>query len=177
MRELWRAAVGSCCNRGCWSRMRPATDTMLRSARACITDESMRACEIEAKPSCLEPLVAKAVLLPIVLTARTMVEMTGSGRLMTRLPVLFWLALMQSAWALGEAIGALTGVGEKLERVALMRIGIDASCWWNRRGFGRFTRGLLPAMFAASRGHRYCLFGRPAPGTGDDPRGCTGRRG
>src|SRR6266436_3108147 len=39
-----------------------------------------------------------------------------------------------------------------------MRIGIDASCWWNRRGFGRFTRGLLPAMFAASRGHRYCLF-------------------
>ena len=39
-----------------------------------------------------------------------------------------------------------------------MYIGIDASCWWNRRGFGRFTRGLLPAMFAASRGHRYCLF-------------------
>jgi hypothetical protein len=58
--------------------------------------------------------VAKAVLLPIVLTARTMVEMTGSGRLMTRLPVLFWLALMQSAWALGEAIGALTGVGKSL---------------------------------------------------------------
>ena len=39
-----------------------------------------------------------------------------------------------------------------------MRIGIDATCWWNRRGFGRFTRGLLPAMFAASRGHQYCLF-------------------
>jgi hypothetical protein len=58
--------------------------------------------------------VAKAVLLPIVLTARTMVEMTGSGRLMTRLPVLFWLALMHSAWALGEAIGALSGVGKSL---------------------------------------------------------------
>jgi hypothetical protein len=58
--------------------------------------------------------VAKAVLLPIVLTARTMVAMTGSGSLMTRLPVLFWLALMQSAWALGEAIGALTGVGKSL---------------------------------------------------------------
>jgi glycosyltransferase involved in cell wall biosynthesis len=42
--------------------------------------------------------------------------------------------------------------------VALMRIGIDASCWWNRRGFGRFTRGLLPAMFAASYDHRYYLF-------------------
>src|SRR5262249_45876003 len=39
-----------------------------------------------------------------------------------------------------------------------MRIGIDASCWSNRRGFGRFTRGLLPAMFAASRGNSFCLF-------------------
>jgi glycosyltransferase involved in cell wall biosynthesis len=39
-----------------------------------------------------------------------------------------------------------------------MRIGIDASCWWNRRGFGRFTRGLLPAMFAAPRDHSFCLF-------------------
>ena len=39
-----------------------------------------------------------------------------------------------------------------------MRIGIDATTWWNRRGFGRFTRGLLPAMFAAPRGHRFCLF-------------------
>ena len=44
-----------------------------------------------------------------------------------------------------------------------MRIGIDASCWWNRRGFGRFTRGLLPALFAASRGYRYCLFVDQAP--------------
>jgi glycosyltransferase involved in cell wall biosynthesis len=39
-----------------------------------------------------------------------------------------------------------------------MRIGIDATCWWNRRGFGRFTRGLLPAMFSAARDHRFCLF-------------------
>ena len=39
-----------------------------------------------------------------------------------------------------------------------MRIGIDASCWSNRRGFGRFTRGLLKAMFAAPRGHSFCLF-------------------
>jgi hypothetical protein len=58
--------------------------------------------------------VAKAALLPIVLTVRTMVKMAGSGRLMTRLQVLFWLTLMQSAWALGEAIGALTGVGKSL---------------------------------------------------------------
>jgi hypothetical protein len=58
--------------------------------------------------------VAKATLLPIVLTARTMGEMTGSGRLMRRLPVLFWLALMQSAWALGEAIGAVAGAGKSI---------------------------------------------------------------
>jgi glycosyltransferase involved in cell wall biosynthesis len=44
-----------------------------------------------------------------------------------------------------------------------MRIGIDATCWWNRRGFGRFTRGLLPAMFSAARGHRFCLFVDQAP--------------
>lgn len=39
-----------------------------------------------------------------------------------------------------------------------MRIGIDATCWWSRRGFGRFTRGLLMAMFEQPRGHRFCLF-------------------
>ena len=39
-----------------------------------------------------------------------------------------------------------------------MRFGIDATCWWSRRGFGRFTRGLLTAMFDAPRGHRFCLF-------------------
>jgi glycosyltransferase involved in cell wall biosynthesis len=44
-----------------------------------------------------------------------------------------------------------------------MRIGIDASCWWNRRGFGRFTRGLLPAMFTASDDHRYYLFVDQSP--------------
>ena len=58
--------------------------------------------------------IAKATLLPIVLTARTMREMAGSGRLMRRLPVLFWLVLMQSAWALGEALGALAGAGKSL---------------------------------------------------------------
>ncbi len=39
-----------------------------------------------------------------------------------------------------------------------MRIGIDASCWWSRRGFGRFTRELLTAMFEESRGHEFYLF-------------------
>jgi len=44
-----------------------------------------------------------------------------------------------------------------------MRIGVDASCWSSRRGFGRFTRGLLQAMFAAPRGHSFCLFVDQAP--------------
>lgn len=39
-----------------------------------------------------------------------------------------------------------------------MRIGIDASCWWSRRGFGRFTRELVTAMFEVSRGHEFYLF-------------------
>jgi glycosyltransferase involved in cell wall biosynthesis len=46
----------------------------------------------------------------------------------------------------------LQGVGVTL------RIGIDASCWWNRRGFGRFTRHLLTSMFAEGRGHEFVLF-------------------
>jgi glycosyltransferase involved in cell wall biosynthesis len=52
-----------------------------------------------------------------------------------------------------------------------MRIGVDATCWWNRRGFGRFTRELLKAMFAEPRDHEFCLFVDQEP-TSDmsDPR-------
>ncbi len=39
-----------------------------------------------------------------------------------------------------------------------MRIGIDATSWWNNRGFGRFTRELLTALFQLENGHRYVLF-------------------
>lgn len=39
-----------------------------------------------------------------------------------------------------------------------MRIGVDATCWWNHRGFGRFTRQILTAMLADTRGHEFCLF-------------------
>jgi hypothetical protein len=57
---------------------------------------------------------AKTVLLPIVLSARTIREMSGSGPARARLPVLFWVTLMQSAWAIGEAIGAVAGPGKSL---------------------------------------------------------------
>ena len=42
--------------------------------------------------------------------------------------------------------------------VAPLVIGVDATTWWNRRGFGRFTRSLLGAMIAEGRGHTYVLF-------------------
>ncbi|HET9052391.1 MAG TPA: glycosyltransferase family 1 protein [Candidatus Dormibacteraeota bacterium] len=37
-----------------------------------------------------------------------------------------------------------------------LRVGVDGSCWSNRRGFGRFTRSLVPAMVAHGR-HDYVL--------------------
>lgn len=39
-----------------------------------------------------------------------------------------------------------------------LTIGVDATTWWNRRGFGRFTRGQLGAMLDEPRGHRFVLF-------------------
>lgn len=39
-----------------------------------------------------------------------------------------------------------------------LTIGVDATTWWNKRGFGRFTRGQLGAMLAEPRNHRFVLF-------------------
>ncbi|MDZ7784927.1 MAG: hypothetical protein U5K56_18915 [Halioglobus sp.] len=39
-----------------------------------------------------------------------------------------------------------------------MNIGVDATSWWNNRGFGRFTRELLGAMFRLDSGHTFHLF-------------------
>lgn len=39
-----------------------------------------------------------------------------------------------------------------------MNIGIDATCWWNNRGFGRFTREVLKALFELDSDHRFFLF-------------------
>lgn len=38
-----------------------------------------------------------------------------------------------------------------------MRIGLDGSCWLNRRGFGRFTRCLIPEMVSRHPQHDYVL--------------------
>ncbi len=39
-----------------------------------------------------------------------------------------------------------------------MKIGVDASCWVNRRGYGRFARELLKAMILADEDHEYIFF-------------------
>lgn len=39
-----------------------------------------------------------------------------------------------------------------------LRIGIDATCWANERGYGRFTRELLGAMVGLGSPHRFVFF-------------------
>jgi glycosyltransferase involved in cell wall biosynthesis len=39
-----------------------------------------------------------------------------------------------------------------------MRIGVDATCWANERGYGRFTRELLGAMVPDAAGHEFVCF-------------------
>ncbi len=39
-----------------------------------------------------------------------------------------------------------------------MRIGVDATCWTNPRGYGRFTRELIPAMAALAREDQFVCF-------------------
>ncbi len=39
-----------------------------------------------------------------------------------------------------------------------MKIGIDASCWANKRGYGRFTREMLTALFEQDKENEYVLF-------------------
>jgi glycosyltransferase involved in cell wall biosynthesis len=38
-----------------------------------------------------------------------------------------------------------------------LNIGIDATCWWNNRGFGRFTREILTALVELGSQHRFYL--------------------
>ena len=40
----------------------------------------------------------------------------------------------------------------------MIRVGVDATCWRNQRGFGRFTRLLLGSMFDTTRDFHFCLF-------------------
>src|ERR1039458_9142420 len=39
-----------------------------------------------------------------------------------------------------------------------MRIAVDATCWHNRRGYGRHARALLRALVRLDRANQYTLF-------------------
>lgn len=53
-----------------------------------------------------------------------------------------------------------------------MRIGIDACCWSNRRGFGRFTRNLVTQMVREPHDHEFHLVvDRQTADAGDFPAG------
>ncbi len=46
-----------------------------------------------------------------------------------------------------------------------MRIAVDATCWHNRRGYGRHARALLRALVARDTANRYTLFTDSADAT------------
>jgi len=48
--------------------------------------------------------------------------------------------------------------GTERNRGMGLRIGIDGSCWLNRRGYGRYTRSLLTALAQRRDGDQYFLF-------------------
>lgn len=55
-----------------------------------------------------------------------------------------------------------------------MRIGIDAACWSNKRGYGRFTRELLNAILDLEHDDEYVLFVDPEKNAMDNfPRNVT----
>ena len=39
-----------------------------------------------------------------------------------------------------------------------MHIGVDATCWWNERGYGRQARALVGSMIRTDKSNRYTLF-------------------
>jgi hypothetical protein len=59
--------------------------------------------------------VAGSLLLPAMLCARSLAAMTRAVRPAAWPQTAFWICLMESAWAAGEAIGYLAGGGRSLE--------------------------------------------------------------
>jgi len=58
--------------------------------------------------------LVSATLLPIVLTARAVTAMNAPNRSNISFPVLFWVSLIASARALGEAVGSMRGAGQSV---------------------------------------------------------------
>jgi glycosyltransferase involved in cell wall biosynthesis len=57
-----------------------------------------------------------------------------------------------------------------------VRIGVDATCLWNRRGFGRFAWELLRALLEIDRASEYLLLVDRDPGPGELPEGAEAIR-
>jgi glycosyltransferase involved in cell wall biosynthesis len=56
-----------------------------------------------------------------------------------------------------------------------MRIAVDATCWHNRRGYGRHARALLRALIRLDSGTRYTLFLDSTEAAEPTPEGCEVR--
>jgi glycosyltransferase involved in cell wall biosynthesis len=56
-----------------------------------------------------------------------------------------------------------------------MRIGVDATCWHNRRGYGRHARALLGALIPLDAANRYTLFLDSTEAAEPTPKGCQVR--
>jgi len=50
-----------------------------------------------------------------------------------------------------------------------MHIAVDATCWHNRRGYGRHARALLRALVGMDSANRYTLFTDSKDATGEGP--------
>ena len=57
----------------------------------------------------------------------------------------------------------------------MLRVAVDASCWHNRRGYGRHARALLGALVRLDRGARYTLFVDSEEAAEPLPEGCEAR--
>src|SRR6516164_7287326 len=56
-----------------------------------------------------------------------------------------------------------------------MRIAVDATCWHNRRGYGRHARALLRALIRLDSSSRYTLFLDSTEAAEPTPRECEVR--
>ena len=59
--------------------------------------------------------LAGSVLLPVVLSARSLAAMTRAVRPAAWLPTAFWICVMETAWAAGEGAGYVAGGGDSVE--------------------------------------------------------------
>lgn len=53
-----------------------------------------------------------------------------------------------------------------------MRIGVDATCWHNRRGYGRHARALLRTLVRLDKANQYTLFLDCTDAAEPTPDGC-----